>query len=695
MRYKIGIDIGGTFTDLVMVDLKTGNLVIDKLLTTPDDPSRAVLEGLDRVLTKTEVPASEVGARIAHGTTIVGNAIITRIGHPTALITTEGFKDLVEMGREGRFTVYDIGLETPKPIVPRQLRFGVPERMNYDGTVIKPLDEARIEELALALANQGVEAVAVSFLHAYRNASHERKVREIFTRVTPQIYVSLSSDVVAEIREYERTSTTICNAYVQPVVDSYVTNLERELERRGLPGSLFVMMSNGGLGTSETARRFPIRLLESGPAGAALAAAHFGGNAGQKKILAFDMGGTTAKTCLINDGTPRITTESETARAYRFAKGSGLPVKVPGIDMIEIGAGGGSIAAIDSLGLLKVGPRSASSVPGPASYGRGGAEPTVTDADLVLGYLNPDYFLGGEMKLEVELARKAMQRVAGPLGIDAVEAAWRIQELVNEEMASSSRIHCVEQGEVPENYTLVAFGGAGPVHAYRLAEKLGCRTLIFPFGAGVSSSFGFLVAPIAFDFVRSRLEPLSETAAWGAIAALYDEMERDGVEMLQEAGVALEDIILTRIADTRYQGQGYEIRTVLPNGPINEQSAVAFRTAFENEYHKLYGRKMDRLKPEVVNWRLIASTARPQLGVQVGGQAGSNLAVASKGSRPVYLPGVGFTSCPVWDRYRLFPGAVLTGPAIIEERESTAVVGVGAQVTVDTGLNLVVTLPQA
>ncbi len=694
---RVGVDIGGTFTDIMVFDATSGRFHIGKKLTTPDDPSRAVAEGLVETLQDAGITPQAV-RRIVHGTTLVTNAIIERKGVPTALITTRGFRDAVEIGREHRYDLYDIFLELPKPLVPRRLRLELDERILADGSVLTPVDPEQVKDLALHLAESGVDAVAVALLHSYRNPEHERQVEAILNEFAPDLTVSSSSSVVPEIREYERTSTTIANVYVRPVVVKYLARLEDSLAELGFDGSLFIMLSSGGICTVETASKYPIRLVESGPAAGALAASEYGRRTGRPNILSFDMGGTTAKACLIDDGEPSTTSDFEVSRVYRFKKGSGLPVKVPVIEMIEIGAGGGSIARVDSLGLLKVGPDSAGADPGPVCYGNGGTQPTVTDADLVLGYLDPRYFLGGRMSLDIQGAKEAIMReVAEPLGLGLHAAAWGIHQVVNENMASAARIHAIENGKDPRAYPVFAFGGAGPVHAYRVAEILRSPQLVVPLGAGVTSTVGFLAAPLAFDFVRTYFGQLDEID-WQDINGLYAEMEAEGLEILGQAGVRPQDMKITRSVELRYAGQGHEVAVPMPEGELGEGTLAQTVRAFEEVYRRLYERTAPGNPIEALTWRVVVSAPRPDLPLeQLSSAEGlSSMALeAIKGERPIYLPEDGkFVEVPVFDRYRFAPGAAFGGPAIIEERESTLVIGRGGRVTVDELLNVVVDIPQ-
>ncbi|GIW04225.1 MAG: methylhydantoinase [Thermomicrobiales bacterium] len=692
---RIGIDIGGTFTDLLLVDTEAGSTVIGKTLTTPDDPSRAVRTGLEQLLREAGRAPAEI-SQIVHGTTLVTNALIERKGARTALLTTQGFRDAVEIGREHRYDLYDLFLDLPKPLVPRHLRFEVTERILSDGSIFIPLDTEQVAEFARRLAGDGIEAVAVCFLHSYLNPSHERQAGAILANVAPSLVVSLSSDVAPEIREYERASTTIANVYVRPLVARYLERIHQELRETGAHAALLIMLSSGGICTIETAARYPIRLVESGPAAGALAAAHFGRLTGRPSLLSFDMGGTTAKSCLIDNGQPTVATEFEVSRVYRFKKGSGLPVRVPSIELIEIGAGGGSIAHVDTLGLLKVGPESAGADPGPACYGQGGKEPTVTDADLVLGYLDPEFFLGGRMRLDVNAAREAIAKLGRRLDLDVSATAWGIHQVVNEQMASAARIHAIEQGKDPRQYPIFAFGGAGPVHAYRVAEILHSPEVIIPLGAGVASTLGFLVAPLAFDFVRTYAGRLDELN-WSEVAARYQEMEAEGLAMLRSAGVTTEAVTITRTAELRYAGQGHQVTVGVPLGPIGPDTRCQLEDRFEQEYRRLYGRTAPGNPIEAVNWRIVAAAPSPSVALTIGQQLAGDTGhgAAHKGERAIYLPEVrDFRPVPVYDRYALTPGMGFSGPAVIEERESTAVIGPGARVEVDHLLNLVIRMPR-
>ena len=689
-HFRVGVDIGGTFTDLVVFNDGTGSFAVGKTLTTPRDPSQAI-ETLLRDTLERESIAIGDAQQLIHGTTLVTNAIIERTGSRTALLATQGFRDSIEIGRENRYELYDLMLEMPQPLVPRYLRFAVPQRTLADGTTLQELDIAYVEQLARELAAHGIEAVAIAFLHSFANPSAEREARAAIERIAPAMRVSTSSEVVPEIREFERTSTTIANVYVQDRVERYLRELQARLARLGFCGSLFLMISSGGIVTVDTAIHFPIRLLESGPAAGALAAASYGSASGYPDLLSFDMGGTTAKFCVIDHGQPLTALEFEVDRRYRFKKGSGLPIKAPVIEMIEIGAGGGSIARIDPLGLLKVGPGSAGAEPGPVCYGRGGTEPTVTDADLVLGYLDPDYFLGGQFKINLAAARQAIkERVADPLGLSLEEAAWGIHQVVNESMANAARIHTLERGKDPHSFPLFAFGGAGPVHGFRVAMALGSPALIVPFGAGVMSAAGFLTAPLAFDFVRSwpgRIDHLD----WQKANTLLSEMELEGQELLQASGVPTGQISYRREADMRYVGQGHEIHVPLPSGQLDNASIPLLTSSFEEVYRRLYERLSPSVPIEIINWRVTASGPTPEIRIQLPRAEHTAAQEARKGNRKVYFPG-GFRAVPVYDRYHLLPGMSFTGPAIVEERESTVIVGPDSRFRIDEQWNLVVEL---
>ena len=690
----LGVDIGGTFTDLVLLDRASGWLNVGKVLTTYDDVARGVLDGTRQVLAQGACPAGQVRT-VVHGTTLVTNALIERRGARTALIVTRGFRDLLEMSRESRYDIYDIGIEVPAPLVPRALVFEVTERMDAHGEPAVPFVADELRQIAGELRARGVQAVAVCLLHAFRNPAHERAIAALLERETPEIVVSISSEVMPDIREYQRASTTVANAYVQPTIRVYMDRLREGLRRLAVQAPLLIMTSDGGTISCDTANRYPIRLVESGPAGGALAAAYLGRRAGLRDVIAFDMGGTTAKICVVDAGEPARASEFEVARVYRFAKGSGLPLHVPVLQMIEIGAGGGSVAGVDHMGLLKVGPESAGATPGPACYGLGGAVPTVTDADLYLGYLDPGYFLGGAMPLDRARAVRAIEdMVAKPLGISTTRAAWGIHEVVNENMARAAKVHCLEQGKDPRAYTLVAFGGAGPVHAFRVAAALGIRQILFPPEAGVMSALGFLVAPPALELLRAYVTPLA-AADPAVVNRLYRDMEEEGRALLATAGVPAGQTTVRREAAVRYAGQSYELFVPVRGGTLGKTDLARIRARFVRQYRARYHRLTPDVPAEVVNWRVVVAGPEPRVRLRHRRDVGEARR-ARKGTRDIYLPEARrFVHCPVYDRYGLKDGARFRGPAIVEERESTVVIGPGSVAEVDAYHNLRVALSAA
>ncbi len=693
MPARLGIDVGGTFTDLVVVDEATGALRVGKVLTTPKDPAHGVVTGMVALLAEARVAPIDVQA-VVHGTTLATNALIERKGARTALVTTEGFRDALEIRHEGRYDMYDLFIDPPSPLVPRHRRREVGERLLADGTVLRPLDEEGARRVIRELMADGVEAIAICLLHAYVNPVHERRLAALIRETAPHCLVSCSSEVVPEIREFERASTTTANVYVAPLMERYLEDLERRLAEVGIAGPLYIMQSSGGIALPPTARRLPIRLVESGPAGGALAAALAARHRGERRMLSFDMGGTTAKACVIDDGAPLVAREFEVARADRFKKGSGLPVRVPVIEMIEIGAGGGSIARVDRLGLLKVGPDSAGAAPGPACYNLGGRLPTVTDADLLLGYLDAEFFLGGRMPLDREAARRAIdEHVARPLGHDVMNAARGIHRVVNENMAAAARIHGIERGKDLRSYPLFAFGGAGPVHCWQMARILKVSRILLPFGAGAMSAYGLLAAPLTFDFVRTLRQQLGE-ADWNLVNGRFEEMEAEGRALLARAGVASAEVRVARRAEMRYVGQGHEVEAAIPDGGLDSQNLAAITASFEIAYQALYHRLPQGMPIEALNWRVTVEGPAPAMPpIKAEGPRGN---AAMKGRRQAHFDEAGgFVDVPVYDRYALAPGVRLGGPAIVEERESTAVVGPGARCRVDDDLALVVEMPDA
>ena len=689
---RLGVDVGGTFTDFVVFDPESGSFSVGKTLTTPQDLALGIIRGTREAAERAGFEVRDI-SQVTYGTTLVANLLLERKGVRVGLIATEGFRDVLETGTEQRYDMYDLTARRAEPLVPRNLRRTVRERVGWDGEVLVPLDPSSLDSILSTFEAYGVETIAVALLHSYRNPSHERMVREYLKDRYPQYGVSLSSEVAPEVREYPRTSTTVANAYVEPPLRGHLAEMEDSLRSLGFEGVIYMMLSEGGITTMEAARSFPVRLVESGPAAGAMAAAYYGEVLGYGDLLSFDMGGTTAKLCLITGGRPSHTTEFEVAREHRFKKGSGLILKVPAIDMIEIGAGGGSIAYVDPMGLMKVGPQSAGADPGPACYGLGGTEPTVSDADLVLGLLNPDYFLGGEMSLDPDSARKAIEdRLAEPMGMSVTRAAHGIHEVVNENMATAARMHAAEQGLDIRGSALVAFGGAGPVHAYQVAKVLGISRVVCPLGAGVMSSIGMLVAPKSFDSVQSYISRL-DSVDWDHVSSIYETMESSAVELLTLAGVEAEDIRIERSADMRYVGQGFEIVVPVPGGKLGPGLQETLAATFSETYKSLFGRILTDVPVETITWRLSASEPPPRPDIRFRTAESPAHAGGVKGERPVFLTEEGrFIDCPVFDRYGLEPGATVNGPAIVEEREATVFVGPDARCAIDEHLNLVMSL---
>jgi N-methylhydantoinase A len=689
VRYRLGVDIGGTFTDFALIDDVSGKVTVNKALTTPQDPSEAIMKGTNALLDSEGLSPSQVDI-IVQGATLATNALIERKGAKTGLITTQGFRDVLELRRETRYDIYDLFIEMPEPVVPRELRLGVQERMDKDGRIVTSLDEPGLVRVLGQLVEQGVESVAVCFLNSYANPQHETRAGEIISREAPSLSVSLSNEVASALREDERFSTAAINAYVRPLTERYLTNLSTKMAGVGFKGTLFIMLSNGGLTTFESAKKFPVKLIESGPAGGTMAAVFYSELLETGNLVAFDMGGTTAKISMVQEGKPATTLTFEAARQRRFMKGSGLPLMISAIDLMEIGAGGGSIGWVDPMGLLRVGPESAGADPGPASYGLGGEDPTVTDAALILGYLDPDYFLGGKMRLDREKAAWAIkEKVGDRLGMDVVDAAWGIHRVITENMAGAARIHVLEKGKDPRRFSLLAFGGAGPIHAWQTAKLVGSPRIISPLAAGVMSALGFLVTPVAADYVQTYLAKLDEVD-WDRANGLLGEMEKLGIEQVTAGGVDPREVTVIRTADMRYVRQGREISVPIPNGKLSRDSVETIKQSFQTVYKDLYSRYLADTPMEVVSWRVTVSGPRPtiQLKKLEGDFAGRS---ALKKKRQVYFPEYkGFVECPVYDRYRMGPGTTLTGPAIVEEKESTLVVGPGGRLHIDDYLNAII-----
>ena len=689
-NYSLGIDIGGTFTDIVIHEGGSDRVTIWKELTTPKAPTDGVISGIKKLLHRESIDPSRI-FRVVHATTLFTNALIERKGAKTGLITTRGFRDVLEIGRERKYELYDLFIQMPAPLVPRHLRKEVKERLSENGEIEISLDESALMHAVDELVAKDVRSIAVIFLHAYANPIHEQRAVELIKNKYPDLAISASYDVSPEIREYERSSTTAVNAYIKPLAQEYLDLLSQELAGIGIDGTIFLMLSNGGLTHIEEAKRSPVQLLESGPAAGALAGSFFGLKSSHPNVLAFDMGGTTAKLSLIDDGEPMVTYAFEAAREKRFMEGSGLPIRISTIELIEIGAGGGSIAHVDDLGLLKVGPKSSGADPGPACYGRGGTAPTVTDADLMLGYLNPDFFLGGDMKIETESAKCAIESLSQETGLSVQDTVWGIHNIVNENMSAAALVHISERGKDINDYALLATGGAGPVHAYHMAKKLTLKRLICPPAAGVGSAIGLLMAPARIDRVVSLVSRV-EDLDWPAFETQYTQLEKDAVKILSETGADVQHLETRRLADMRYTGQGSEIVVHLPPGPYTNHTQKEITAAFEDTYRRLFSRIPPVGSIQMVNLRvsvsapMIGSTATFTLSEQATGGA-------FKQYRPVYFEDKGkYVKTPVYDRYRVSVGEIIEGPAVFEEKESTLVIGSGSVCQAQPDGSLVVTI---
>ncbi len=668
---KLAADIGGTFTDIV---LESGlNRWSGKVLTTTRAPELGVIEGIKLVLGQSGLSLRDIGVFI-HGTTLATNALIERKGATTAFITTEGFRDILEQGYEKRFDHYDLMIDRSEPLAPRPLRFTLRERLSSAGDVLIPLDESSLPALAQRLIAEDVKAVAIGFLHAYAHDAHERRVREVLSRLLPKdVTICISSEVAPEIREYERFSTTVANAYVRPLMAGYLHRLCDQVKDMGLNAPLFLMMSGGGLTTLETAVRFPIRLVESGPAGGAILASQIAAECALGEVLSFDMGGTTAKICLLTDGQPERARKFEIARAYRDMKGSGIPVRIPVIEMVEIGAGGGSIARVDKLNRITVGPDSAGSTPGPVCYGRGGTEPAVTDANLALGKIDPAYFAGGKIALDEAGARAALQKNIGDrLGLKDFWSAAGVTEIVEENMANAARVHAIERGRDIASCTMIAFGGGAPLHACRLAEKIGVSTIIVPLGAGVGSAIGFLRAPVAYEITRSAVGSL-DTFDAGTVNKLISTMTRDARAVVEPALGGARAIVQI-IADCRYVGQGHEIRIAIPLRTLTNKDSAKLKGEFERIYEQFYGLRIPNQEAEAITWSVTVSSLSKKPKRAAKTFAKSTPKPRSK--RLIYDPALGKqVMVPVYWRFDMKPGATFKGPAIIAEDETSTIVG--------------------
>ena len=672
MSARLAVDIGGTFTDLALE--AQGRRFTTKVLTTPAAPELGVMTGVHAILAQAGLQPGDITI-LVHGTTLATNSVIERKGARTALITTEGFRDVLALGNESRYDQYDINIVLPEPLVPRHLRLTVPERLDNEGHILRPLDEAAVRALVPVLVREKVESLAVGFLHGFVNPIHERRVRDILAEALPDLPVSLASEVSPEMREWERFSTTAANAYVQPMMARYLTVLEADLRAIGLAAPIFMMLSGGGLTTIATACRFPIRLVESGPAGGAIFSATIAAECELPQVLSFDMGGTTAKICLIDDFRPQTSRSFEVARVGRFRKGSGLPLRIPVIEMVEIGAGGGSIAHVDSLGRIGVGPESAGADPGPACYGRGGQFPAVTDANLTLGRYDPARFAGGSMKLVPEASVAALTtHVGDKLGLDAPIAALGVIEMVDENMANAARVHAIESGKTYEGRTMIAFGGGGPVHGTRVAEKIGIDRVLVPSGAGVGSAIGFLRAPVGYEVVRSLYQRFSSFDV-EAVNALLDDMADEASEVVSQGSFGAE-VGQTRVAFMRYVGQGHEIPVPLPARTLLDADVALIRAAYDREYARFYDRPVPGSDVEIMSYAVVVATILAAPATNLAEPA-AYAATADRTQQVRDTTSGEVSGWSIYDRASLRPGATLQGPAIIAEDETSTLIGPG------------------
>jgi N-methylhydantoinase A len=689
MTWRLGFDIGGTFTDFVLQDVETGAVVVGKELTTPRDPSEGALSGLDALLERARTTLAHVEHAV-HGTTLGANLVIERKGARTFLITTDGFRDVLEIQRQLRYNINDLFVDKHPPLIARQQILEVAERVTADGVVHRPLDPTATAHALRACREAGAESLAVGLLHAYANPDHERAVATLAAAVLPGVPVTLSAAVSPQYREYERINTAVVNAYIAPRFQQYLHALQAGLGGRGFARPLYLIQNNGGIATAETAARFPVRSLDSGPAAGAMLAAHIGRLTGEPDLIGFDMGGTTAKACLVENGRP-VRTDQLEVDMIGMRHGSGLPINVPSVDLVEIGAGGGSLARVER-GILRVGPDSAGAEPGPACYGRGGREATVTDANLLLGYLDAAFFLGGARPLDRHAAATAIEeRVAKPLGLSRVEAAWGVHRLVTLDMEGAMRVVSIGRGKDPRRLACVTFGGAGPIHGARLAKSLGITRMIVPFAAGVASALGLLIADPRFDLARTLVVPL-DAAPWERINQLFASMEAEGRAQLHATGVRGE-WRTHRMVEVRYAGQGHELTVPVPPGLLDAGALPALQRAHGEVYAAHYGYAEPPGAPlEATNWKLEITCAAPPVTLSAPPRGAGD---PRKRARPVYFPEAGgFVDCPVYDRYRLGVGAAVSGPAVIEERETTAVLLPGDHATVDEHGNLIIHVGQ-
>ncbi|WP_086064554.1 hydantoinase/oxoprolinase family protein [Bordetella genomosp. 8] len=696
--WAIGIDIGGTFTDIVALDYGAAALHSLKVLTTHGDPAEGVADGVSRIIATCGIAPAAV-TRIVHATTLFTNALIERRGCKTGLLVTSGFKDVIEIGHERKYDLYDLRIEAAPALVERRLRAEIGARLDARGVEVAPVDPDEVVQAVRHLVDEGVESLAVCLLHAYANDAHERQVRAILRAAYPDLAITLSSEVAPVVREFERMSTTSANAYIKPLASRYLDRLQRRLRDLGLHADILMMLSNGGLSHLGEAKRIPIELLESGPAAGAISAACYSALDRQADLLAFDMGGTTAKLCLVEDGQPSISFGFEAARQKRFAEGSGLPIRITTIDLIEIGAGGGSIASQDALGLLKVGPHSAGSEPGPVCYGRGGGQPTVTDANLLLGYLNPAYFAGGTMSIDAELSGRAIDALGKELGHRAIDVAWGIHDIVAENMAGAARVHVAERGRDPRDFVLLCTGGGGPLHSYYVAQKIGVRTIICPPAAGVASAYGLLVAPARADRSRTvNVRPASDSL--DDLERAYAQLEHNATESLRPLDSAFGPVSVHRSADGRFAGQGFSLTVDLPAGPYAGTGAADSDTvrlrlveAFESGYREKFGRTPPDVPIELLNLRVSATAPPRQQLAHADMETGADIQPVSR--RDVYFrESGGFVETPVYKRDTLHPGFDRSGPMLIEDDGSTLVVGPRGHVRQLPSGNLIVTIQE-
>lgn len=688
---KLAFDTGGTFTDFALMD-DAGDLHLHKVLSTPLNPADAVVQGVGELLDRYEGTVDRDTLQILGATTVVTNAVLERRGAQTALITTDGFQDMLRIRNEGRYDLYDLKIRYPDPLVSRSETFGAKERITAEGVIIKELDGDGVRALGAEISQRGIRSIAVCLLHAYKYPQHEQRVKDLLAETAPDVYVTISSDVCPEMREFDRASTTVANAYTRPLMERHVDELAQAFSERGIERDLLWMTSSGGLVPSPRAAKLPVRLIESGPAAGAVAAAEFGKIAGEHSVLSFDMGGTTAKLCLIPNGEPTIASELEVAHYHRFRKGSGFPLKIQSVHMIEIGAGGGSIAAKSPLGLLSVGPRSAGALPGPAAYQRGGTEPTVTDADIVLGYMGVENFVGGSFKVSKDAAIAAIDRLAAELGVSRTRCAWGIHDLVNEAMAKAAAMHATDLGVDPRQLPMVAFGGAGPVHAYGIARKLGIRRIICPTGAGVTSALGLMIAPVAVDVSASRPITLD---SWDTeqVKPILEDLARQGREVVTAAGVDPSTIEYRYTVDMRHVGQGHEISVTLPAIDLPQEAFLnELETRFYARYVELFGRKVENSSTEIITWRLRASGRKSPAQRPVVEAVGPQ---PLKSRRDIYFESLGRTvETPIYDHYALPVGEAVSGPAIVEQRESSILVGPEGTAHVDVHGNLIIDIEE-